>query len=280
MKHSCPQALFPNFLCVFRNSVCIFWLILEIFDCVPRCVQWCLHMMTTFSGMGRFSQLLGTPVRGAKTESTWNTLFEIILFALSTITETLAPRWDARWGRRSCLTRQHYVVSFGISDGRPLRHSDIQVISRTRTKRRTWEREMCDSNYVFEVMLLVWSYVTSYVTTFEVMLLVLKWSQAKVYFLKIYMKSVVVMSLWPRIIKILISNQPRTRKFSQFFKNTSKEDIFSPMSHSSYVSAKISLVGRFPLDSFDKGGLPSLHMQDSLTKKCVLPYWLTAFLHT
>ena len=33
------------------------------------------------------------------------------------------------------------------------------------------------------------------------------------------MKYVVFMSLWPRTIRILISNYPRTRKFSQFFLN-------------------------------------------------------------
>ena len=48
--------------------------------------------------------------------------------------------------------------------------------------------------------------------------------------LKIHMKYVVFMSLWPRTIKILISNWPRTRKFSQFFKNTGGEDLFLPWS--------------------------------------------------
>ena len=33
------------------------------------------------------------------------------------------------------------------------------------------------------------------------------------------------MSLWPSTIKILISNLPRTRKFSQLFKNTGGEDL-------------------------------------------------------
>ena len=61
-------------------------------------------------------------------------------------------------------------------------------------------------------------------------LLVFKWSQAQVYFFKIYMKYVVFMSLWPRTIKILISNWPRTRKFSQFFKKTCGEDLFLPWS--------------------------------------------------
>ena len=46
-----------------------------------------------------------------------------------------------------------------------------------------------------------------------------------------YMKYVVCMSLWPRTIKILISNSPRTRKFSQFFfKKTCGEDLFLPWS--------------------------------------------------
>ena len=43
-------------------------------------------------------------------------------------------------------------------------------------------------------------------------LLVFKWSQAQVYFFLIHMKYVVFMC---RTIKILISNWPRTRKFSQ-----------------------------------------------------------------
>ena len=39
-------------------------------------------------------------------------------------------------------------------------------------------------------------------------------------------ESFVLMSLWPRAINILISNWSRTRKFSQSFKNTSREDIW------------------------------------------------------
>ena len=45
-----------------------------------------------------------------------------------------------------------------------------------------------------------------------------KWSQAQVYFFPmIHIKYVVFLSLWPRTIRILISNWPRTRNFSQFF---------------------------------------------------------------
>ena len=40
------------------------------------------------------------------------------------------------------------------------------------------------------------------------------------------MKYVVFMSFWSHTIKILISNWPRTRKLSQFFKNTGGEDLF------------------------------------------------------
>ena len=61
-------------------------------------------------------------------------------------------------------------------------------------------------------------------------LLLFKWSQAQVCVLKIYMKYVVFISLWPSTIKILTSNLPRTRKFSQLFKNTGGEDLFLPWS--------------------------------------------------
>ena len=61
-------------------------------------------------------------------------------------------------------------------------------------------------------------------------LLLFKWSQAQVCVLKIYMKYVVFMSLWRSTIKMLTSNLPRTRKFSQLFKNTGGEDLFLPWS--------------------------------------------------
>ena len=49
-------------------------------------------------------------------------------------------------------------------------------------------------------------------------------------FFKIHMKYVVFMSLWPSTIYILISNWPRTRKFSQLFKT----DVFL-FSHHNYA---------------------------------------------
>ena len=51
---------------------------------------------------------------------------------------------------------------------------------------------------------------------------------SSLFFPMIHMKYVVFMSLWPRTIKILISNWPWTRKFSQFFKNTGGEDLILP----------------------------------------------------
>ena len=49
---------------------------------------------------------------------------------------------------------------------------------------------------------------------------------------KLCMKYVVFMSLWLRTIKILMSNGPRTQKFSQLFKNTGGENLFFPWSRS------------------------------------------------
>ena len=66
-------------------------------------------------------------------------------------------------------------------------------------------------------------------------LLVFKQSQAQFYFLNVYMKHVVFMSRWPHTIKILISNQPRMRKFSQLFKNTGGVDLLLPSSWVGYT---------------------------------------------
>ena len=49
---------------------------------------------------------------------------------------------------------------------------------------------------------------------------------SSLFFPMIHIKYGVFMSLWPRTTRILISNWPLTRKFSQFFKNTGGEDLF------------------------------------------------------
>ena len=56
------------------------------------------------------------------------------------------------------------------------------------------------------------------------------------------MKYVVFMSLWPRTIKILISNLPWTRKFSQLFKNTDREDLFLPWPRVGYALRPIFML--------------------------------------
>ena len=49
---------------------------------------------------------------------------------------------------------------------------------------------------------------------------------SSLFFPKIHMKYVVFMPLWPRTVKILISNWPWTQKISQLFKTTGGEDLF------------------------------------------------------
>ena len=56
------------------------------------------------------------------------------------------------------------------------------------------------------------------------------------------MKCVVFMLLWPSTIKILTSNLPRTRKFSQLFKNTGGEDLFLPWSRVGHALRPIFMV--------------------------------------
>ena len=102
-------------------------------------------------------------------------------------------------------------------------------------------------------------------------LLVFKKSQAQVYFLKIHMKYVVFMSLWPRTIKILISNWPRTRKFSQFFKNTGGEDLFLPWSRVGHALRPIFMLWLVKVWQVSSCGKFMQHL-----KTCLL---LTVFFH-
>ena len=65
---------------------------------------------------------------------------------------------------------------------------------------------------------------------------------SNLFFPMIHMKYVVFMSLWPCTVMILISNWPRTRKFSQFFKNTGGEDLFLPRSRIGHVLRPILML--------------------------------------
>ena len=51
---------------------------------------------------------------------------------------------------------------------------------------------------------------------------------------------VVFMSLWPRTIKFLFSNWPRTQNFSQFYKNTGREDLFLSWSRVACAQTKLN----------------------------------------
>ena len=56
------------------------------------------------------------------------------------------------------------------------------------------------------------------------------------------MKYAVFMSLWPRTIKILISNWPWTRKFSQLFRNTVGKNLFLPRSRVGHALRQIFML--------------------------------------
>ena len=65
---------------------------------------------------------------------------------------------------------------------------------------------------------------------------------SSLFFPMIHIKYVVCMSLWPRTIRILISNWPRTRKLSQFFKSTGGEDLILPWSRVGHVLRPIFIL--------------------------------------
>ena len=52
---------------------------------------------------------------------------------------------------------------------------------------------------------------------------------SSLFFPRIHIKYVVFMSLWPRTIRILISNWPRKRKFSQFFQKYRRGRLYLTM---------------------------------------------------
>ena len=65
------------------------------------------------------------------------------------------------------------------------------------------------------------------------------------------MNYVVFMSLWLSTIKILISNLPRTRKFSQLFKNTGGEDLLLPWSRVGHAQSNFyALIGQNLIGEF------------------------------
>ena len=102
----------------------------------------------------------------------------------------------------------------------------------------------------------------------------------------IHMKYGVFMSLWPRTIRILISNWPRTRKFRQFFKNTSGEDLFFTMvTHwSRFTSTFYALIGQNLTGEFMRKIYAASLILFTLTAEayrvlCQLLMFLTVFFH-
>ena len=87
---------------------------------------------------------------------------------------------------------------------------------------------------------------------------------SSLFFPMIHMKYVVFMSLWPRTIKILISNWPRTRKFSQFFKNTGGEDVFLPKTRVGHVLRPIFMLWLLKILQVSSCGKLLQHLESCL----------------
>ena len=105
---------------------------------------------------------------------------------------------------------------------------------------------------------------------------------SSLFFPMIHMKYLVFMSLWPRTVKILISNWPRTRKFSHFFKNKGGEDLFLPCSRS--TSNFCTLIGQNLTGEFMRKIYAASWKLFTLTSKadrvlCRLVMFLTVFFH-
>ena len=98
---------------------------------------------------------------------------------------------------------------------------------------------------------------------------------SSLFFPRIHIKYVVFMSLWPRTIRILISNWPRTRKFSQFFKNTGGEDLFLPWSRVGHALRPIFMLWLVKIWQVSSCGKFMQHLETcllwqlKLTKFCV-----------
>ena len=71
---------------------------------------------------------------------------------------------------------------------------------------------------------------------------------SSLFFSMIHIKYVVFMSLWPRTIRTVMSNWPRTQKFNQFFKNTGGEDLFLPWSRAGHSLGPICMLWLVKID--------------------------------
>ena len=101
-----------------------------------------------------------------------------------------------------------------------------------------------------------------------------KWWQAQVYFSndshEICWAPGCVMSLWPRTIKILFSNWPRTQNFSQFYKNTGREDPFLSWSRVGHVLRPIFMLWLVKICQVSTCGKVVQHLESCLLWQLVL----------
>ena len=121
-----------------------------------------------------------------------------------------------------------------------------------------------------------------------VKLLVFKWTQAQVYFFLIRVKYV-IMSLWPRIINILISNWPQKLRFSQFLQaGKTCQSLLTFLTKvtrwSSSTSNLYALIGQNLTGEFVRKNYAASWNLFTLTAEadrvlCQLVMFLTAFLH-
>ena len=79
------------------------------------------------------------------------------------------------------------------------------------------------------------------------------------------------MWLWPSTIKILISNLPRTRKFSQLFKNTGGEDLFLPWSRVGHALRPIFMLWLVKIWQVSSCGKFMQHLESCLLWQVKLP---------
>ena len=109
-------------------------------------------------------------------------------------------------------------------------------------------------------------------------------ASSSLFFSMIHIKYVVFMSLWPHTIRILMSNWPRTPKFSQFFLSTGGEDLILPCSRVGHALRPIfyTLIGQNLTGEFMRKNLAASWKLFTLTAEadrvlCQLVMFLTVF---
>ena len=122
-----------------------------------------------------------------------------------------------------------------------------------------------------------WSYP---LTNYQVQMI----EGSSLFFPMIHMKYVVFISLWPRTIRILISNWPRTRKFRQFFKNTGGEDLFLSWSRTGHALRPLFMLWLVKIWQVSSCGKYMQHLESCLLWQleadkvlCQLVVFLTVF---